>query len=46
VAVLPFLVAGVSLRAGGGLYWLVPGIVLCLVVAVFNAWVLLIEILR
>jgi hypothetical protein len=48
MAVLPFLVAGVSLllRAGGGLYWLVPGIVLCLVVAVFNAWVLLIEILR
>jgi hypothetical protein len=48
VAVLPFLVAGVSLllQAGGGLYWLVPGVVLCLVVAVFNAWVLLIEILR
>jgi hypothetical protein len=48
VAVLPFLVAGVSLllRAGGGLYWLVPGVVLCLVVAVLNAWVLLIEILR
>jgi hypothetical protein len=48
VAVLPFLVAGVSLllEAGGGLYWLVPGVVLCLVVAVLNAWVLLIEILR
>jgi hypothetical protein len=48
VAVLPFLVAGVSLllQAGGGLYWLVPGVVLCLVVAVLNAWVLLIEILR
>jgi hypothetical protein len=48
VAVLPFLVAGFSLllRAGGGLYWLVPGVVLCLVVAVLNAWVLLIEILR
>jgi hypothetical protein len=48
VAVLPFLVAGVSLllRAGGGLHWLVPGVVLCLVVAVLNAWVLLIEILR
>ncbi|HEU4397243.1 MAG TPA: hypothetical protein VFU54_05320 [Actinomycetota bacterium] len=29
-----------------GLYWLVPGVVLCLVVAVFDAWVLLIEILR
>jgi hypothetical protein len=48
VAVLPFLVAGVSLllRAGGGLYWLVPGVVLCLVIAVLNAWVLLIEIVR
>jgi modulator of FtsH protease len=48
LAVLPFLVAGVSLllRAGGGLYWLVPGVVMCLVVAVLNAWVLLIEILR
>jgi modulator of FtsH protease len=48
VAVLPLLVAGVSLllRAGGGLYWLVPGVLLCLVVAVLDAWVLLIEILR
>jgi hypothetical protein len=48
VAVLPFPVAGASLllQAGGGLYWLVPGVVFCLVVAVLNAWVLLIEILR
>jgi modulator of FtsH protease len=48
MAVPPLLAAGVSLlaRAGGGLYWLVPGIVLCLVVAVLGAWVLLIEILR
>ena len=48
VPVLPFLVAGASLllRAGGGLYWLVPGIVFCLVVAVLNAWELLIEIVR
>jgi hypothetical protein len=48
VAILPFLVAGISLllQAGGGLYWLVPGVVLCLVVAVLNAWVLLIEIMR
>jgi modulator of FtsH protease len=47
-AVLPFLVAGVSLLlgAGGGLYWLVPGVVACLVVAVLDAWVLLIEIVR
>jgi len=48
MAVLPLLAAGVSLlvRAGGGLYWLAPGILLCLVVAVLGAWVLLIEILR
>ncbi len=47
-AVAPLLAAGVSLLlgAGGGLYWLVPGVVLCLVVAVLDAWVLLIEILR
>jgi hypothetical protein len=48
VAPLSFLVAAVSLllRAGGGLYWLVPGVVVCLVVAVADAWVLLVEILR
>jgi hypothetical protein len=45
---LPLMIGGVSLlfRAGGGLYWLVPGIVLCLLVAVLDAWVLLVEILR
>jgi hypothetical protein len=48
LAVLPLLAAGVSLLvgAGGGLYWLAPGVVLCLVVTVLGAWVLLIEILR
>jgi hypothetical protein len=48
LAVVPFLAAGVSLLlcGGGGLYWLVPGVVLCLVVAVLDAWVLLVEILR
>ena len=46
--VLPLLIAGVSLLllAGGGLYWLIPGIVLCLLMAVLDAWVLLVEILR
>jgi hypothetical protein len=41
-------VAGASLVAqrGGGLYWLVPAIVLLLGVGVMNAWVLLVEILR
>ena len=48
VAVLPLAVAGVTLLAGagGGLYWVVPGVILLLVVAVANAWVLLIEINR
>jgi hypothetical protein len=47
-ASLPFLVAGASLipQAGGGLYWLVPGIVFALLEAVLDAWVLLVEILR
>lgn len=47
-AVLPLPAAGASLLlgAGGGLYWLVPGIILGLVVAILDAWVLLIEILR
>jgi hypothetical protein len=42
------MAAGASLlaRSGGGLYWLVPALVLLLGVGVMNAWVLLIEILR
>ncbi|HXY94215.1 MAG TPA: hypothetical protein VEP49_17180 [Acidimicrobiia bacterium] len=41
-------IAGASLLAqwGGGLYWLVPGVVLSFVVAIVNTWVLMIEILR
>ena len=48
LATLPVITAGASLlaRSGGGLYWLVPAIVLLLGVEVLNAWVLLIEILR
>lgn len=48
VAVLPLAIAGLSLLlgAGGGLYWLAPGIILSLLVAILDAWVLLIEILR
>jgi hypothetical protein len=48
LATLPVLVAGVSLiaRSGGGLYWLVPAIVLLLGIGVMHAWVLLVEILR
>jgi modulator of FtsH protease len=45
---LPFLIGGVSVLAGsgGGLYWIVTGIVFAIVGAVVNAWVLLVEILR
>ena len=47
-AILPIVVAGASLLlgAGGGLYWLVPGMAFSLVVAVVNAWVLLVEVVR
>jgi modulator of FtsH protease len=45
---VPWMVCGVSLllSRGGGLYWLVPGIVFSFVGAVADAWVLLIEIRR
>jgi len=47
-AALPVIAAGVSIaaRAGGGLYWLVPAIILLLGVGLANAWVLLVEIVR
>src|SRR5580698_11633624 len=47
-ASLPPVVAGASLMAGwgGGLYWLVPGVIIALVGCVLNTWVLLVEILR
>jgi hypothetical protein len=47
-ATLPFLVAGIALVNWGseGLYWLVAGVVLSLVVWVIDAWVLLVEIHR
>jgi hypothetical protein len=45
---IPPLIAGVSLALGrgGGLYWLVPGILVSFVAALFDTWVLLIEIQR
>ena len=48
LASLPVGVAGISLlvHAGGGLYWLVPGILFSLIAGVCHAWVLLVEILR
>lgn len=47
-ASLPAVIAGVTLMAGagGGLYWLLPEVLLALLGAVVNAWVLLVEIHR
>jgi hypothetical protein len=48
IATLPLVVAGIAVLAGrlGGLYWLVAGMVFSILVALFGAWVLLIEIHR
>jgi hypothetical protein len=48
VGTVPLIVGGASVLAstGGGLYWVVAGIVFGIVGAVSNAWVLLVEILR
>jgi hypothetical protein len=48
LASLPTVVAGASVMAGsgGGLYWLVGGLVAGFAGALINAWVLLVEILR
>jgi hypothetical protein len=48
IATLPLVVAGIAvLVAGlGGLYWLVAGMLFSILVALFEAWVLLIEINR
>jgi hypothetical protein len=48
IATLPLVVAGIAvLVAGlGGLYWLVAGMIFSIIVALFEAWVLLVEINR
>jgi hypothetical protein len=48
LATAPIVLGGISLiaDAGGGLYWIVGGIVFAIAGAVANAWVLLVEILR
>ena len=45
---LPFIVGGVLLALGhsGGVYWAVPGTLLCILSGVYCAWVLLVEIQR
>jgi hypothetical protein len=48
LAVIPVIVAGASLiaGAGGGLYWLVPGLVFVFISATVRAWVPLVEVMR
>jgi hypothetical protein len=45
---LPIVIAGLLLAAGSatGFYWEAAGVIISLIAGVFNAWVLLIEILR
>ena len=45
---LLLVIGGISLwvGTGGGLYWVVPGLIAAMVAAVIGAWVLLVEILR
>ena len=45
---LPFVVAGVLMALGSpsGIYWVVPGTLLCIVSGAFSAWILLVEIQR
>jgi hypothetical protein len=47
-ATMPLLLAGLSLRGyvAGGLRWLAAALILSLIVALINAWVLLVEIVR
>jgi hypothetical protein len=47
-ATLSFIAAGVSLEICGvsGIYWVVPGIIFCLIAGVLNSWVLLVEVIR
>lgn len=48
VATLPLVAAGIAVLGWGisGLYWLVVGMVFSILVALFGAWVLLVEINR
>ena len=47
-ATVPMIVAGISVlaAAGGGLYWLVPELLLAFTGSMLNAWILLVEIQR
>lgn len=45
---IPLLVGAISVMIGdgGGLYWIVAGMIFAILAAIANAWVLLVEILR
>jgi modulator of FtsH protease len=45
---VPVILSGCSLLGWppGGLYWLVAGVLLAILVATANAWVLLVEVVR
>jgi hypothetical protein len=47
-ATLPFAIAGIAVLVWntGGLYWIVPATLLSIIVAIYDAWVLLVEINR
>lgn len=47
-ATLPFTIAGIAVLVWntGGLYWIVLGTLLSIIVAIYDAWVLLVEINR
>jgi hypothetical protein len=48
IATLPLMVAGIAVLVGGlgGLYWLVAGMIFSILVGLFDAWALLVEINR
>jgi modulator of FtsH protease len=45
---LLLIAGGISLVVGdgGGLYWVVPGLVAAMIAAIVGAWVMLVEIVR
>ena len=47
-ATLPFAIAGIAVLVWntGGLYWIVPATLLSIIVAIYDAWVLLVDIKR
>jgi hypothetical protein len=48
VASLPFVIAGISILLGSdaGIYWILPGVIFCLLAGMLSAWVLLVEVVR